>query len=554
VAVPASALDSIDRAARWVASEHQRAARSAEIAARHEEAAATGPPDLRGFHERAASANRQIEARHVASAGIQATYLARLRAWVRRIIEVSSVDQASLTSRYELADVRGDRGGVDQPRTRDRLTNLPNQRLFAEQLAIAVEARALAVRDGRGCHPLALFLIGLDNFKDVNDRLGPEVGDHVLAALAQRIFERVPGQFVARMGGDEFVVLAEDVAGSDEVTVLADVILAAISEPACVNGHELVVSASIGVVECSTAQTDPAEIMREAVASLAWARNDGGGCWVVFERDRGERETARGALATALPAAIDRGELRLEYQPVVSLNDGVLAGAEALVRWYHPALGRLGPDEFVGIAEESDTILLLGRAVLAQACAEAARWLRITSSPPYVSVNVAARQLQDNDLVSDVSAALDEAGLPASQLRLEITEGAIVRPDGRSVHTLRRLVDMGVAVVIDDFGTGYSNLSYLRRLPVDTIKIDRSFVADLYPPDGVADATNAEILAAIISLAHALGLSVTAEGVESVAQAEWLQSMGCDSAQGWHFGRPAGPAKIEETIAAAGRA
>jgi diguanylate cyclase len=554
VAVPASALDSIDRAARWVALEHQRAARSAEVAARHEEAAVTAPPQLREFHQRAAAASRQMEARHVVSAGIQATYLARLRAWARRIIDASSLDQTSLASRHELADVRDDRRGLDQPRTRDRLTKLPNRRLFAEQLAIAVEARVLAGRDGRGWRPLAMFLIGLDKVNEVNDRFGHVVGDRLLVALAQRLSERIPGRFVARTGTNEFAVLMEDVASRNEVTALADVILAAICEPARVNGHELVVTASIGVVECATAQTDPAEIMREAVATLAWARNDGGGCWVVFDRDRDDREAARRALATALPAAIDRGELRLEYQPVVSLNDGVVAGVEALVRWYHPTLGRLGPDEFVTIAEESDTILLLGRAVLAQACAEAARWMRITPSPPYVSVNVAARQLQDNDLVSDVSAALDEAGLPASQLRLEITEGAIVRPDGRSVGALHRLVDMGVAVVIDDFGTGYSNLSYLRRLPVDTIKIDRSFVADLYPPDGDADPTNAEILTAIISLAHALGLSVTAEGVESVAQAEWLQSMGCDSAQGWYFGRPVGPAKVEETIAAAGQA
>jgi EAL domain-containing protein (putative c-di-GMP-specific phosphodiesterase class I) len=314
------------------------------------------------------------------------------------------------------------------------------------------------------------------------------------------------------------------------------------------------VSASIGVVESATAHADPTEIMHAAIASRAWARNDGGGCWAVFDRDRDDKETARGALATALPAAIERGELRLDYQPVVSLDDGVVVGAEALVRWHHPTLGRLGPDEFVGIAEESDTILLLGRAVLAQACAEAARWLRIRPSPPYVSVNVASRQLQDGEFVSDVSAVLEQTGLPPSQLRLEITEGAIVRSDGRSVGALNGLVAMGVAVVIDDFGTGYSNLSYLRRLPVHTIKIDRSFVADLYPPDGDPDPTNEEILAAVISLAHVLGVSVIAEGVESVAQAQWLQAMGCDSAQGWHFGRPVDSAKIEETIAAAGQA
>jgi diguanylate cyclase (GGDEF)-like protein len=558
VAVPASVLDAIDRAGRWVAAEQVRAARLAEIAQRHEEAATTGPPALREFHQHAADASRQIETRHVLSAGMHATYLARLRASVRRIIGASSPDQASTPSRYGLADVRDGRAGWGQPGQRlgirDRLTNLPNQYLFAEQLAVAVEANVARWRDRREWRRLAIFLIGLDNVEEVNDRFGREVGDRLLVALARRLGERVPGRFVARMGNDEFVVLVEDVADSDGVTALADVILAAICEPARVNDHEVTVSASIGVAVSGTAQMDPTEIMRSAVTSLAWAKTDGGGRWVVFDRDRDDKETARGALAAALPEAIGRDEMYLEYQPVVSLADGVLTGVEALVRWQHPTLGRLGPDEFVPVAEESGAILSLGRAVLAQACAEAVRWSQITSSPPYVSVNVAARQLQDQDLVNVVAAVLDETGLPASQLQLEITEGAIVRPDGRSLDALHLLVDLGVAVVIDDFGTGYSSLSYLRRLPVHTIKIDRSFVADLYPPDGVADEVTVEILSAIISLAHVLGLAVTAEGVESAAQAQWLQSMGCDSAQGWYFGRPVGPAKIEETIAAAGQA
>jgi len=544
----------IDRAGRWVAAEHVRAARSAELAARHEELATMGPAALREFHRHAAVTNRQIEKRHIVSAGMQATHLARLRAQARRIIEASAPDELSIPSRYGLVDVREGRAPPAQPDMRDPVTGLPDRQLFAQHLAMAVEAETSTRPDGRSGRRLAMFLIGLDNFTEVNDRFGGEFGERLLVTLAGRLCERVPGRFVARMGSHEFVVLVEDVTSSEMVTTLADVILAAIREPARVNGHDVAVSASIGVVESATAHSDPTGIMHAAIASRAWARNDGGGRWAVFDRDRDDKETARGALATALPAAIERGELRLDYQPVVSLDDGVVVGAEALVRWHHPTLGRLGPDEFVGIAEESDTILLLGRAVLAQACAEAARWLRIRPSPPYVSVNVASRQLQDGEFVSDVSAVLEQTRLPPSQLRLEITEGAIVRSDGRSVGALNGLVAMGVAVVIDDFGTGYSNLSYLRRIPVHTIKIDRSFVADLYPPDGDSDATNEEILAAVISLAHVLGVSVIAEGVESVAQAQWLQAMGCDSAQGWHFGRPVDPAKIEETIAAAGQA
>jgi len=410
VAVPATSLDMIDRAGRWVAAEHVRAARSAELAARHEELATMGPAALREFHRHAAVTNRQIEKRHIVSAGMQATHLARLRAQARRIIEASAPDELSIPSRYGLVDVREDRAPPAQPDMRDPVTGLPDRQLFAQHLAMAVEAETSTRPDGRSGRRLAMFLIGLDNFTEVNDRFGGEVGERLLVTLAGRLCERVPGRFVARMGSHEFVVLVEDVTSGEMVTTLADVILAAIREPARVNGHDVAVSASIGVVESATAHADPTGIMHAAIASRAWARNDGGGRWAVFDRDRDDKETARGALATALPAAIERGELRLDYQPVVSLDDGVVVGAEALVRWHHPTLGRLGPDEFVGIAEESDTILLLGRAVLAQACAEAARWLRITPSPPYVSVNVASRQLQDGEFVSDVSAVLEQTG------------------------------------------------------------------------------------------------------------------------------------------------
>ncbi|WP_203700605.1 EAL domain-containing protein [Asanoa iriomotensis] len=268
-------------------------------------------------------------------------------------------------------------------------------------------------------------------------------------------------------------------------------------------------------------------------------------------RDRGDdADPAPDALAAELRTAIDRGQLRVEYQPIVSLSDRQMIGVEALVRWQHPRLGLLQPDQFLALAEEIGVITRLDQAVLAEATSEAARWLRATPDPPFVSVNITAGHLQDSGLVREIATLLGETGLPASHLHLEIVEGAVVRPYGPSLATLDDLVRLGVTVAIDDFGTGYSNLSYLRRLPVKTIKVDRSFVADICPPGGGPDPAGAEILVAIITLSHALGLTVTVEGVETAAQAEWLRSIGADSAQGWHFGRPVGMKAIRATIGA----
>ncbi|GHJ43284.1 hypothetical protein Cs7R123_06260 [Catellatospora sp. TT07R-123] len=547
--MPTTTHDGIDRAVRIVAAERRRAMRSAEIAARHEQLATIGSPALQQFHAHAALANRQMQTRHLISAGIQASHLARLRARVRGVMLASFPGQTPLRGRDRLALSGDGLEGDDRKGTYDLLTGLPNRLMFAERLAVAIEPDELERRDDPQ-RRLAVCLINLDYFEDVNDRFGREVGDRLLVVLARRLTERIPGRFVARLGGDEFAVLLEDTAGGGEATALADVVLAAISEPISANGHDLTVSASIGVVERPAARADPARMVRAAGTSLGWAKSEGRGRWVLFDSDRNDEAMARRALAAAMPAAIARGELYLEYQPIISLADGVIAGAEALVRWRHPTLGLLSPDQFIDLAEESGTIVQLGKAVLAQACGEAARWRQLSPNPPFVSVNVTSRQLYDSDVVREVTAVLEETGLPASRLRLEITEGTIVHPDGRSVLTLHRLVDLGVSIVIDDFGTGYSNLSYLHQLPASMIKIDRSFVACLCPAEGGVDVTTAEILAAIISLAHVLGLTVTAEGVEDAVQAEWLQSVGCDSAQGWHFARPTGPEEIEAVIAA----
>jgi len=419
--------------------------------------------------------------------------------------------------------------------THDPLTGLPNRSLFAERLA-GMFADPFA--DGRR---IGLCFIDLDGFKAINDSLGHHVGDQLLVTVAGRLGDRISAHLVARMGGDEFVVLIEDSASVDEIVKIAENALAAIAEPVQIAGHELSVSASVGIVERPVDGTEPAEIMKAADITLHWAKSAGKGRWALFDRDRNEREVARFALSAVMPAALERGEFYLDYQPLVSLgapgSSGVerLLGVEALVRWRHPELGVLAPDVFIGIAEETGLIVRMGRAILEMACQEARRW-----TGPYVSVNLAVRQVRDPNFVADVTAILDRTGLPAVLLQLEITESAIMSRDDEPVSALRELAGIGVRMVIDDFGTGYSNLSYLRTLPVHGLKLDGSFVAGLGAPasDGTTDEA---ILATLVALAHTLGLGVTAEGVETAAQAQRLRMIGCDAAQGWYFGVP-GPA------------
>ncbi len=547
----ATTLDSVDRALRTVVEAQRRAARAGEVATRHELLTTTGPEWLRQFHRDVAVTHRQMEVRHLVTADIQASHVSRLRSWAKATDQgrARSASHAASEASGKIADGIGERlGGIKDP-----LTGLPGRGRFIERLGDAMgwlddlgEHTQKATRRIGVCH------IDLDDFRAINDRLGWEVGDHLLVSIAERLTERIPGHLVARLAGDEFAVLLEDTSGADDATKLADAALAAIGEPFSIDGHDLTVSASIGVVERVAADTDPTEVMRAADTTLSWAKSGGRGRWALFDADRDKRQTARYTLAAALPTAIERGELFLEYQPIVALSGAGVIAAEALVRWRHPALGVLYPDTFIGLAEQSNLIMRMSNTVLMQACREAARWSELTSEPPSVSVNIVASQLRDNGIVAEVATALQDAHLPPHRLQLEIIEGAIVDPDDQSVSVLHDLVGLGVGVAIDDFGTGYSNLSYLRRLPVRTLKIDRSFVAEVGQPDKESDPADVHILRAMVSLGHLLGMAVTAEGVETADQAELLRSIGCDSAQGWYFGRSAAPDEFAAIIAAHG--
>ncbi|WP_230689067.1 putative bifunctional diguanylate cyclase/phosphodiesterase [Micromonospora sp. WMMD558] len=448
----------------------------------------------------------------------------------RTLDEQESIRRAAMTAWAEAERaLRASEARFRHQATHDPLTGLPNRALFTERLAAAVNS------PGRAAERVGLCFLDLDRFKRVNDSYGHQVGDTLLTIVADRFRRDLDGHLVARLGGDAFVVLIENTAGTRDVIAVAEAALAAVHEPALVAGHEVAVTASVGLVERQVAGTSPGELMRAADCTMHWAKSAGGDCWELYDAERHHRQLARQALSAAIPAALERGEFFLDYQPLASLRDGRLIGVEALVRWRHPELGVLRPDSFIDLAEETGLIVPLGGWVLAEACRAAGTWSAGGGPAPFVSVNLAVRQVHRPGLVQEVRALLRHTGLPPERLQLEITESTMMSTAEEPVRALRVLADLGVRIAIDDFGTGYCNLAYLRDLPVTELKVAGEFVAGLRTPDARADE---RILASLVSLAHALDLTVTAEGVETAGQAERLRAIGCDAGQGWHFGRP----------------
>ncbi|MFD0384711.1 putative bifunctional diguanylate cyclase/phosphodiesterase [Streptomyces stramineus] len=423
--------------------------------------------------------------------------------------------------------------------THDALTGLPNRTLFFEKLDRALDADDDTARFG-------LCYLDLDGFKAVNDSLGHAVGDQLLVAVADRLraCATAPAEIVARLGGDEFVALITGPGAQSDATALARRMLTALSEPVHLDGRALSVRASIGIVDGRAGELGPAEVLRSADITMYRAKAAGGNRYELADADSDARAIARHSLTNRLPAALDNGEFFIEYQPLVALGDGTVRGAEALVRWLHPVHGVLGPDQFIPLAEGTGLIVPLGRWVLEEAARQARLWRDAGTcrEPMRVNVNLSPSQLRYPSLVADTVAVLEDAGLDPSALCLEVTENALIGADERELRPLRQLADMGVDIALDDFGTGYSNLSYLRRLPVSTLKLDRSFTRGMQ--SAPADPVDVKIVEGIVSLAHTLDLSVTVEGVETGIQAAHLRMLGCDTAQGWYYARPGPPDRL----------
>jgi diguanylate cyclase (GGDEF)-like protein len=424
---------------------------------------------------------------------------------------------------------------LEQQARTDRLTGLPNRDIFELCLSAALDAN-----DANGTKSAVLWL-DLDRFKEINDTLGHHTGDEVIRQAATRLASCLPaGGMLARTGGDEFAIVLSDVDGMDAVIRIAKKILMALEVPLELAGYELCVSASIGICLYPDHGQTASELQQNSDAAMYAAKQQGKNRYVFYDTTLSTAARERLELETALRRALDRKEFELHYQPQVDLA-GNLIGMEALLRWRHPVKGLILPNVFIPIAEENGWIVPIGNWVIQEACRQCAAWQRLGYSPIKVAVNVSAPQLYFSDLVQVVGEALEEQSLDPKWLELELTETLVMRDPEQAARVLTRLRDLGVSVAMDDFGTGYSSLCHLQRLPLDAVKIDRSFL------ENIESKASAAVIQAITILAHGLGLRVVAEGIENDEQMEALRTVGVDFAQGFLIGRPA-PAGIAEAV------
>ena len=425
----------------------------------------------------------------------------------------------------------------------DPLTGLPNRALALDRIGHAL------ARGRRSSASVGILFVDLDRFKAINDSFGHVAGDEVLVRVSERLTDAVrDGDTVARLGGDEFVVVCEETDPMQTMRV-AERVADAIAKPISLGGNEAVLSACIGVA-FSGEQSRAEDLLIDADLAMYRAKERGRARIELFDKTMRERTVARLETERALRRAVAHGDLQLHYQPIVALDTGAAVACEALLRWEHPARGLIPPDEFISVAEDTGMIVPIGKWVLHEALSQLAIWRADEAAcrDLQVSVNLCARQFADPGLVRIVAGALDRAEIEPGALWLEITESVLMDEAEATVETLRALKRLGVRIAVDDFGTGYSSLSYLKRFPVDELKIDRSFV------DGLGhDSEDRAIVAAVIGLGRALGLGVLAEGVETEAQLAELRRLGCDSAQGYLFGRPQPPDQLPTSIRAGAR-
>jgi diguanylate cyclase (GGDEF)-like protein/PAS domain S-box-containing protein len=423
----------------------------------------------------------------------------------------------------------------------DPLTGLPNRSLLLDRL------NHWAARAERDRSTAAILFVDLDNFKVINDALGHDQGDRLLRSVAERLSRELrPSDTIARVGGDEFVVFCEDIPSEHDALAMVDRLVHALDAPIELGGQSQHATASIGIA-LGAGGCDPEVLIRNADAAMYRAKERGRARYELFDAEMRERSITWLETESELRRALERGELRNVYQPIVSPTNGRIVGFEALARWHHPDRGVVAPAEFIPVAEQSGLIVALGNAVLERACREAAGWNRDRDehNKLRVAVNFSPRQLSHPRAVDSVIETLERTGLDATLLCVEITESALVDDAAATLGTLTALKELGVQLALDDFGTGYSSLTYVRRFPIDTLKIDRSFV------DGIVGSTEDEaIVTAVLSMGRALGVHVVAEGVETEEQATRLRTLGCKLAQGYLFSRPVAPDAVRGLLAA----
>jgi diguanylate cyclase (GGDEF)-like protein len=451
---------------------------------------------------------------------------------------LADVASAYVISAQARADLQTSSDRAHHSALHDALTGLPNRLLMLERIAHARR------RGRRSRKTSAVFFLDLDRFKMVNTTYGHHVGSELLVAVAGRLTEALrPGDTLARLASDEFVILCEDLDSPAQATALAVRFDAALAAPFTLADVELNLTASIGIAIASHDAESPEELLHDADLAMYRTKHRRGNHHQTFDRDELHRVEDLDRLEHALPGAAGRGELHLEYQPIVAAADGKLTSVEALLRWTLPSRGSVPPSILIPLAELSGQITEIGRWALQQACSDRPRWQRERADELEMSVNVSAHQLMSAGFADTVAAVLESASTDPGLLTLEMTESIFV-PDGeRALYVLNDLKDIGVKLALDDFGTGYSSLGYLRRFPVDTVKVDREFVANL----GHDPASNT-IITAVIQLAHGLGMTVVSEGVETAEQHDKLTALGCDSCQGFYFARPMSAATLDALL------
>jgi diguanylate cyclase (GGDEF)-like protein len=442
---------------------------------------------------------------------------------------IASIEAHKLSEQAEVAKVQ-----LDHLAHYDGLTDLPNRTLLQDRLGQAIEG---ARRQGR---QLAVMFLDLDHFKHINDSLGHSVGDRLLRSIAQRLVACVRhSDTVSRQGGDEFLLLLSFIEHAEDAALSAQKILAALALPHRIDGHDLHSSVSIGISIYPDDGQDAETLVKSADTAMYHAKENGRNNYKFFEPAMNARAVQRQSIEAGLRGALERHEFVLHYQPKTNLRSGKMVGVEALIRWEHPELGLLLPAQFVPIAEDCGLIVPIGRWVLREACLQARAWQQAGLPPITVAVNTSALELRAKDFLENVRATLEDTRLEPCYLELELTESVLMRNAESTGALLQAIADLGVKLAIDDFGTGYSSLSYLSRFPIDTLKIDQSFVKQI-----TSNPDDATIVSAVINMGKSLRQSVIAEGVETPEQHAFLLAQHCDEGQGYYFGRPVAAAAL----------